>query len=382
MDVVWFSEIKWDYLKTRKQQLIRRKPDEIRLLYLEPYVRGRVNRFDLRREDHIMCATVPFVKAIPRGPLRSLLDRRWARALVDQAARRRVAGHMRAAGLVPADTGVVVSNVYAINLASSVPGRFLLYDCNDAHSAFPGMPAWTEAYYRAACRRADHVIATSQALHDDVAAIRGGREGCEVIGNGVDYGRFARAREALGPSSPSDIPRIGYIGAIAPWVDFEVVDRLAVVHPDWEIVLVGPVMRGAEGDVKRLVSRPNVAVRKPVPHDDVPALLREFTLGVIPFRYDALTRGVNPNKMYEYLAMGLPVVTTRFSAEVQRFPEVVTAAPAAEEFARACERYVALVRDPARRSALQETAFRIAAENDWATIADAFWKRVKLLAAK
>jgi glycosyltransferase involved in cell wall biosynthesis len=364
MDVVWFSEIKWDYLKTRKQQLIRRKPDEIRLLYLEPYVRGRVNRFDLRREDHIMCATVPFVKAIPRGPLRSLLDRRWARALVDQAARRRVAGHMRAAGLVPADTGVVVSNVYAINLASSVPGRFLLYDCNDAHSAFPGMPAWTEAYYRAACRRADHVIATSQALH------------------GVDYGRFARAREALGPSSPSNIPRIGYIGAIAPWVDFEVLDRLAVVHPDWEIVLVGPVMRGAEGDVKRLVSRPNVAVRKPVPHDDVPALLREFTLGVIPFRYDALTRGVNPNKMYEYLAMGLPVVTTRFSAEVQRFPEVVTAAPAAEEFARACERYAALVRDPARRSALQETAFRIAAENDWATIADAFWKRVKLLAAK
>jgi len=67
IDVVWFAEIKWDYLRTRKQQLIRRKPDDIRLLYLEPYVRGRDN-LGLRAVDDatsMWCATVPFVKAVP-----------------------------------------------------------------------------------------------------------------------------------------------------------------------------------------------------------------------------------------------------------------------------------------------------------------------------
>ena len=50
MDVVWLAEIKWDYLRTRKQQLIRRRPDDARILYLEPYVRGKPNRYDVREE--------------------------------------------------------------------------------------------------------------------------------------------------------------------------------------------------------------------------------------------------------------------------------------------------------------------------------------------
>ena len=73
MDVVWFAEIKWDYLKTRKQQLIRRKPNDIKLLYLEPYVKGRTNRYELRKEGEIFCATVPFIKTVRRVALLSAL---------------------------------------------------------------------------------------------------------------------------------------------------------------------------------------------------------------------------------------------------------------------------------------------------------------------
>jgi glycosyltransferase involved in cell wall biosynthesis len=380
MDIVWFAEIKWDYLKTRKQQIIRRKPSDVRLIYLEPYVKGRDNRFGLRTEGDLLRATVPFIKTVPQGhPLRWVMDRGWGRSLVDRYARSQVRHIVRDAGIAPADTGMVISNVYAIGAAGRMPRRFLLYDCNDAHADFPGMPPWTRDYFRATCRGADAVFTTSQALYEEVAGLRGGNGGVGLLGNGVEYGHFERLRGELGWPDPPDPPRIGYLGAIAPWFDFDCVETVARAHPDWEIALIGPVMLGVEGPVGHLTGLPNVSHREPVPYEDVPRVLSTFTAGIIPFRRNALTRGVNPNKMYEYLAMGLPVVSTGFSAEVRRYPEVVETADDPGEFARACERFVSMAGDGARLSVHRDRAVEIAARHDWAVIADVFWKRVREL---
>jgi glycosyltransferase involved in cell wall biosynthesis len=382
MDIVWFSEIKWDYLKTRKQQIIRRKPVDVRLLYLEPYVKGRVNRYDLRKEGDILCATVPFVKTVPTQPLRSLLDHGWVRGLVDREARRRVSGLIRRAGFVTSETGLVLSNVYSIRVAGRIPGRFLLYDCNDAHDAFPGMPSWTTDYYEASFLEADAVFTSSQALFETASGIRGSDAGCKLLGNGVEFEHFESVREDLGWPDTPDPPRIGYLGAIAPWFDFEFVHRLATAKPDWEIVLVGPVILGVKDEVKRLAELPNVSMRDPVAYADVPAVLRTFTVGVIPFRYDSLTRGVNPNKMYEYLAMGLPVVASRFSAEVEQYPDVVAASETADDFVKDCRKFVEICADRSLLAEHRERAVELAARHDWALIADAFWKRVETLAAR
>jgi glycosyltransferase involved in cell wall biosynthesis len=382
MDIVWFAEIKWDYLKTRKQQIIRRKPADVRLLYLEPFVKGRVNRFDLRREDDILCATVPFLKAAPGGVVEWVLEQPWGRWLVDRNARSRVSRLFRRAGFAPSQTGLVVSNVYAINVARRIPGRFLLYDCNDVHTAFPGMPGWTHDYFNTTCRRADAVFTSSRALFGDVTGIRGGETGCELIGNGVEYGHFRAVREAEGWPDPPDPPRIGYLGAIAPWFDFDHVGSVARAHPDWEVVLVGPVMLGVEDRVAALTELPNVTRREPVAYEDVPRLLRGFTVGLIPFRYDDLTRGVNPNKMYEYLAMGLPVVATKFSEEVGMYPEVVKAADSAEEFIRACEQFVHSSAEASQLARHRQLSIEIAAQNDWEKIAKNFWKSVSALESR
>jgi glycosyltransferase involved in cell wall biosynthesis len=383
MDIIWFAEIKWDYLKTRKQQIIRRKPDGVRLLYLEPYVRGRDNTFDLRRDRDVLRATVPFIKTVPPGQaLRWVLDRRWGRSLVDRYASSRVRRIVRQAGITPTEAGVIVSNVYAIGVAARIPGRFLCYDCNDAHADFPGMPPWTKDYFAATCRKADGVFASSQALYEDVAGLRGGEVGCELLGNGVEYGHFERVRGELGWPDPPDPPRIGYLGAIAPWFDFEFVEAVARAHPDWEIALIGPAMLGVEKAVARLTDLPNVSHGEPVSYDDVPRVLRSFTVGIIPFRRNALTRGVNPNKMYEYLAMGLPVVASNFSAEVRRYPEVVFTAEERDGFVRACQEYVSLTGDGARLDGHRRRAVEIAARHDWAVIAHRFWERVQHMGAR
>ena len=164
---------------------------------------------------------------------------------------------------------------------------------------------------------------------------------------------------------------------IAPWFNFDYVEQLARSHPDWQVALVGPVILGVEDAVKRLTDLPNVSLGDAVAYEDVPGVLKTFTVGLIPFRYDALTRGVNPNKMYEYLAMGVPVVATRFSPEVQQYPGLVTAAVDADEFLLACDEFVALASDPSRFDVFRSEAYSVAGENDWGTIAADFWGRIR-----
>jgi glycosyltransferase involved in cell wall biosynthesis len=379
MKVVWFSEIKWNYLKTRKQQIISRKPADVELLFLEPYVRTGRNAYRLRTEGDISCATVPFLKSAPFFPWRTVLDRQSARWVIDQIARRRIQGILKQLGFDREDTGFIISNIYAANIVSKFRRRFLLYDCNDDHSSFPGMRSWTRGYFFKASRDADAVFASADALLDKIVNIRGDGAGCEYLGNGVDFGHFQKNDDAGNAAATGTKPKIGYIGALAPWLDFEALADLARRRPEWEIVLVGPILLGVEDQVMDVTALPNVFHLPAVSYDRLPGILGQFAVGLIPFKYNELTRGVNPNKMYEYLACGLPVVATRFSTEVEKYPELVKAVEPGGEFEGACAAFLELLSDDRRAAALADAARGIARENDWNVIAETFWRRVSEL---
>ena len=376
MKVVWFSEIKWNYLKTRKQQIISRKPADVELLFLEPYVRTGRNIYRLRTEDNISCATIPFLKSAPFFPWRTVLDRQSARWAIDQVARRRIQQIFRQLDFDPSDTGFIISNIYAANIVARLRRRFLLYDCNDDHSSFPGMRSWTKGYFFKTSRDADAVFASADALLEKIVDVRGGNAGCEYLGNGVDFKHFQKNDEAAHLAAGTDKPKIGYIGALAPWLDFDALADLARRRPQWEIVLVGPILLGVEDQVMKLTSLPNVYHLPAVLYDRLPGILRQFSVGLIPFKYNELTRGVNPNKMYEYLACGLPVVATRFSSEVTRYPNLVKAVEPGDEFVGACEEFLALQSDADRAAAFAQDARRVARDNDWNVIASSFWRLV------
>lgn len=372
MQIVWFSEIKWDYLKTRKQQIISRKRADTQLLFLEPYVKGRRNLFNLRTEGDIFCATIPFIKSSPTFPWRNVLDRRSARTVVDLIARTRIHGILRHLGFDRPNVGFIISNIYAADIVAGMRRKFLLYDCNDDHASFPGMRSWTQTYFNKTSRNADAVFASSRALLDKVAAVRGDSGGLAYLGNGVDFAHFQTENQP----KAGDKPRLGYIGALAPWFDFEAVADMAGRHPEWEVVLVGPILLGVEEEVQKLTSLPNVFHLPAVSYDRLPEVLRQFSLGLIPFRYNELTKGVNPNKLYEYLAAGLPVVATRFSEEVQQYPDLVRSVDPGDDFARACEETVSALADADRAAKITDQARVAAQENDWDVIAKTFWEQV------
>jgi glycosyltransferase involved in cell wall biosynthesis len=243
------------------------------------------------------------------------------------------------------------------------------------------MRAWTEAYFYRTSRRADAVFASSQALLKKVIDVRGGGDGCDYLGNGVDFEHFqdGTTTAAARGVTNKERPRLGYLGALAPWLDYDAIAGLARAHPEWEIVLVGPILLGVEAQVLQVTELPNVFRLPAVPYDRVPETMAQFDVGLIPFRYNELTRGVNPNKLYEYFAAGLPVVATRFSEEVCRYPNLGRAVDPGPDFVRACEETIESLSDAERAADIAEQARRAARENDWNVIAGQFWDKVEAL---
>lgn len=153
----------------------------------------------------------------------------------------------------------------------------------------------------------DLVFATSQALVEKKS--RPGRS-VILLPQGVDFGHFHRP-VAYGTPEPIDLahiprPRIVFMGLLAPWVDVDLLARVAFAYPSASLVLLGPVRTDTTG----LRKAPNTVFLGPRPYAELPAYLAHCDVALIPFRNNALTHYVNPLKLLEYMAAGLPVVST------------------------------------------------------------------------
>lgn len=114
---------------------------------------------------------------------------------------------------------------------------------------------------------------------------------------------------------------LGYLGLLDARMDVDLVAGLADARPDWDIVMIGPA--DAQPDAR--LSRPNVRCLPAVPYARLPEALASFDVALLPYVRSALTRAINPLKLREYLASGLPIVATSLP-EVKRFaPEVALA---------------------------------------------------------
>lgn len=133
-------------------------------------------------------------------------------------------------------------------------------------------------------------------------------------------------------------PRLGYFGLIDERVDLDLVTRLADAHPDWSVVMVGPVLGPASASLPR---RANLHWLGPQPYARLPYLLAGWDLCLIPFAINGSTRLINPAQTLEYLAGGKPVVSTPLPDVVSLYGEAVTVAAATGPFVRACEQLLA-----------------------------------------
>ncbi len=358
MTIIFFSEIKWQYLRTRKQQIIRRFPPDWRILFIEPYTAGKPNRFRLQWDKNVGFVTLPYFKNFPQRWLQVLASFRPVRAFFILFAALWAARLIRRGGFRHADV-VMVSNVYAAPLVRWLAKtRPVIYDCNDNHLGFPLTPKWAEKYFHSICRRADRIVCASQSLAEIIPTAQQNK--IVYIGNGVDSGLFLKnTAPAATLMKYHPRPIILYIGAISEWTDFAALEKVATMHRDKMLVLIGPAVPAVRASMDKLLASPNVQHLGVVKHDELPAYLAAADIGLIPLLKNDLTRFLNPNKLYEYYAAGKPVVSMALSPDLIAMREHVFLATDAAEFATQIEPALATA------AAHAEERRRLAVANDW-----------------
>ncbi len=366
-EIVCLGFGEWDAeLWTNQQHLMSRLARRNRVLFLEslglrqPRLAGR----DLRR----MARRVQRAAAGPRAvdglhvlsPLViPIHGRSRIRTLNARLLRAQVA---RAAHSLGFERPLLWSYVPQADwLVETLQPAAIVYHCVDDIAAQKGVAAGAfreaEAHFAA---RADLVLASAPALAERMRTLN---ERVFYAPNVADTDRFATALE-VGPTDPAmaALPgrRIVFTGAVvATKLDLELLEGVARARPNWSIALVGPVGAGdPRTDISALERLPNVHLLGVRPYAKLPEVLRGADAALVPYAINDLTRSVFPMKVYEYLAAGLPVVTTPLPALAETAGVVVAAdAPA---MVAAVERVLAEDGPAARRA--RSVAVR---ENSW-----------------
>jgi glycosyltransferase involved in cell wall biosynthesis len=181
--------------------------------------------------------------------------------------------------------------------------------------------------------RADIIFTTSLKLFEVNRPLHPSVHLCP---NGVDYEHFAQAQNNGRLLRPPDIPdngrpMIGYCGALATWLDWDLIDYITDKNPEFNFVLVGPLYNTVLPFHKK-----NLFLTGYKEYRYLPNYLQCFDVCLIPFKITSMTRGCNPIKMYEYLSTGRPVVATPLP-EVTGLGEILVGS-SPEEFDRMIHR--------------------------------------------
>jgi len=232
--------------------------------------------------------------------------------------------------------------------------RMVIYHCVDEYAEFSGVPK--QALLRMESdlvRRADLVLTSSERLCLERLP---GNPNTHFIPHGVDMDHFAQSLDAttIVPEDLLRLPRpiVAFIGLLADWVDLELLRAVARARPAWSFALIGR----ASTDLAALRDLPNVHLLGQKPFSALPAYCRGIDVGIIPFKINELTLRANPLKLREYLAAGLPVVSTPMP-EVARLVPLVHLAEGPVAFVAGIESALAEARDDTarRRRALSMT---------------------------
>jgi glycosyltransferase involved in cell wall biosynthesis len=309
MDLLVLSEVRWGYFRTRKQFLLSRFPEPWRVFFAQPPAFGGDDPWEPRRDGRVTYFTVPFLKpGTQSAPYNALAATAPGRAAIELAAELHLGHQLRRLGVDP-EPVVLASNIYCPGALSRLRKKLVLYDFNDSPFQFSVSPQWARGYWPRTVRQADAVFVVSEYYRRQLAGETD--RPLILLGNGVEMTPFAAPRGVPPDLAALPRPLIGYVGLLSHFLDFEILEAIRRNRRGGTVVLIGPGSPATDAAVAAFAAREGVAVLGPRPYADVPAYMQALDVGLIPFRADdPFVQGINPNKVYQYLAAGVPVVTT------------------------------------------------------------------------
>ncbi|MFN2606665.1 MAG: glycosyltransferase [Acidimicrobiales bacterium] len=345
-DLIVLSHLRWVFVWQRPQHIVSRLAADRRTWFVEEPWPAEVDRPRLRTEDH--------------GPVRRV----WLE--VPAEGRRHVGfedavtatyGDLLAEAAGPCPDRVAwLYTPMALPLARQLDPAAIVYDVMDDLASFAGAPTELRLRQRQLLREASVVFAGGRSLHRSVSAHS--TAPTHLFPSGVEPEHYERATTMPRRGTR---PVAGYVGVIDERLDLELVSDLAAALPDWEIRMIGPVLKIDEASLPRAA---NITYTGPRPYEALPEVMAELHVALMPFALNEATRSISPTKTLEYLAAGLPVVSTRVPDVVADYEGVVDLQDDGPGFAAACRRVKD--HDPAVRA---RAAAPLLYRQHWDTIA-------------
>lgn len=340
--LVCFSHLRWRFVYQRPQHLMSRFATTYRVLYVEEAVPtdDPAPWLEARHEDGLQIL-VPHLPTTCQGPAAVEAQR----ALLDCYLDKIQADELVAWYYTP----------MSLPFSDHLKPRLTVYDCMDELSAFQGAPPALVEQERRLIARADVIFTGGVSLFE---AKRKLHPNVHPFPSSVDIAHFAKARQSLpDPEDQASLPRprVGFFGVIDERLDTRLLEEAARQRPDWQFVLLGPVVKI---DPAILPRRANIHYLGGKTYDELPHYLAGWDVALMPFALNESTRFISPTKTPEYLAGGRPVVSTPIADVVRTYGEsgVVRIAHSPAEFIAAIEASLDDARHPSRVRQLADEA--------------------------
>jgi UDP-galactopyranose mutase len=241
----------------------------------------------------------------------------------------------------------------ALSLAEALGPEVIVYDCMDELSLFLGAPPELLSREASLLECADVMFTGGPSLF---RAKQSRHSNVHCFPSSVDAAHFRPARstgEGDDPPEPEDQagishPRLGFFGVIDERLDLPLLDFVADAHPEWQIVLIGPVLKI---DPASLPQRPNIHYLGQRSYDELPRYLAGWDVCLLPFALNDATKFISPTKTLEYMAAELPIVSTPITDVAEQYGDIVYLGGTPKEFLAACEAALASDSDERDRRA-------------------------------
>ncbi len=322
-DLICFSHLRWNFVYQRPQHLLGRATKQYRVWFIEEPIWGHELRMHATQQADGLTVLVPH---LPHGtrPDEAL---RLQRQLLDAFMQRERISDFVAWYYTP----------MAMLFTDHLKPRLTVYDCMDELSAFWGAPAQLLEQEKRLIQRAGVVFTGGYSLYE---AKQNRHPQVFAFPSSIDFAHFSAARNPQ--PDPADqrhlaSPRIGFSGVIDERFDYELMGEVARRRPEWQFVMIGPIVKI---NPALLPQGSNVHYVGLKDYKELPAYLSNWNAAILPFALNESTKYISPTKTPEYLAAGLPVVSTPIRDVVRTYGSegFVQIADNADAFEAAIER--------------------------------------------
>ncbi len=349
--LIALSHLRWDFVFQRPQHLLTRAACTYDVIVVE--------------EPVFTNDTVAGTIILDRGPNLRVVQPTLPHGATPEA----IVSHQRAVldDLIAAAVGTVMLWFYtpmALAFARDAAADLIVFDKMDELAAFAGAPPALKALETEMLARADVVFTGGAAMF---AATKHRHANIHCFPSSIDTAHFGAARAGMpDPADQAAIahPRIGFFGVIDERMDVALVGEIAAARPDWQIVMIGPTAKIDPAALPHAANLHWLGGRK---YDELPPYLANWDVGFMPFAINDATKFISPTKTPEFLAAGLPVVSTAITDVVTPYGDLglVEIASTAADTVAAIDRVLARSRDPAARDAWLARVDRQLAQGSW-----------------